>query len=279
MVLLRRAARSDRSEVSRTLARAPACFEPTRHRHADRLPVLKPREVSPKRLARVARPRFSEALRRRRRASDLEESVEGLTYLETIAVKAPTRRLYSRLWAEFINAAAERDWLPLATHRIDDHLAAEILDEWFFEGLALDDGSKLIAATKHMVPAFRRQGPVRLPRAERALTAWRKASPERQRAPLPRLAAAAMVAYAATVLAEPKIAAKWLLAFDTYLRPGEIDRLKVEQIVPPCDMSAEGTYGLWSVLIHPLRDLCPGKTGLFDEAVLIDDVSLAPLLK
>lgn len=232
MVLLRRTARCDRSEVIRTLGGAPACFEPTRRRHADRLPVLKPQKVSPKRLERAMRPRFSEALRRRRRASDLEQSVEGLTYLETIAVKSPTRRLYSRLWAEFMTAAAGRGWLPLATHRIDDHLA-EILDDWFFEGFAPDDGSKLIAATKHMVPALRRQGPVRLPRAERALTAWRKASPARQGAPLPWLAAAAMIAFAATDLAEPKIAAKWLPAFDTYLRAGEIDRLKVEQIAPP----------------------------------------------
>lgn len=171
--------------------------------------------VSPKRFAPTLRPRFSDALRRRRMAANLEEPLEGLTYLETVAVKATTRRLHRRLWGRFMETAAEGHWLPIVTTSVDDHLAA-LLDEWFFEGLPPDDGSKLIAAIKHMVPALRRQGPVCLPRSERALTAWRKAAPARQRAPLPWLAAAAMFAYAAAmVLGVPQIAAKWTIAFDT----------------------------------------------------------------
>lgn len=108
------------------------------------------------------RPRFADALLRRRRAADLGQSFDGLTYLETIAVKAPARRLYLRLWEQFMGIAATRVWLPLVPTSIDDHLAI-VVDEWLSEGLPPGDGSKLIAAVKHMVPALRRQGPVRLP--------------------------------------------------------------------------------------------------------------------
>lgn len=69
-----------------------------------------------------------------------------------------------------------------------------------------------------------------------------------------------------------------MIAFDTYLRPGEIDAIKVGQVVPPRDLSAEGTYELWSILVHPITEMRPGKTGLYDEAVLIDDPTIAPVL-
>lgn len=130
-----------------------------------------------------------------------------------------------------------------------------------------------------MIPALRRQGVLRLPRAERALAAWRKAAPPRQRTPLPWLAVSAMVCYVATVLQQPRIAAKWLVAFDTYLRPGELDALTIWQLVPPCGVSTLGTYGLWSILGHPAELKIPSKTNLFDEAVLIDDPLLAPLFE
>lgn len=101
------------------------------------------------------------------------------------------------------------------------------MDTWFFGGRDAEEGSKLIAAMKHAIPALRRHGCMRLPRAERGLAAWRKLAPGRQRAPLPWLAVSAIVCYVSTVRQKPWIGAKWLLMFGTYLRPGEMDNLQV----------------------------------------------------
>lgn len=49
--------------------------------------------------------------------------------------------------------------------------------------------------------------------------------------------------------------------------------------MPLCGLTTEGTHGLWCIPIHPVRDMRPGKTGLYDEAVLIDDVTIAPQLQ
>lgn len=158
--------------------------------------------------------------------------------------------------------------------RIDDRL-----DESYFEGRSVDEASMLISAANHAVPELRRAGGrQRLPRADRALQSWRTAAPPKQRVPLPWLAVAAMICCTTSVLRMPRLAAKWLVAFDTYLRPGEMIGLRIRQLVPPCSLLTEGTYGLRSILIHPATANKPGKTGLLDEAVLMDDVSLEPFL-
>ena len=60
-----------------------------------------------------------------------------------------------------------------------------------------------------------------------------------------------------------------LMQFRTYLRPGEMARLKVKQLVPPA-LTAGAAYSSWGLLLHPVEDRVPGKTGLYDEAVVYD---------
>ena len=56
-----------------------------------------------------------------------------------------------------------------------------------------------------------------------------------------------------------------LLAFVTYLRPGEVMKLHVRDLVPPV-----GSTNVWSLILHPLERETPLKTGEFDETALFD---------
>lgn len=263
--------------VVRTLKRGRLPQSDVRPPRRGRLPAWTASPSTLEVLVPAPRPRYAASLRRRALADAMSHRLPGLSFLESAAVGAPTRRLYYRLWQEFIAFADLAGWLPLELERVDDNLTI-VMDTWFFEGRDAEEGSKLIAAVKHAVPALRRHGTMRLPRAERGLAAWRKISPGRQRVPLPWLAVAAMVCYVSTVLQRPWIGAKWLLMFDTYLRPGEMDSLQVSQLVSPCGLNNQGTYGVWTVLLHPSDGGRPGKTGLLDETVIIDDHRLNPLM-
>jgi hypothetical protein len=64
----------------------------------------------------------------------------------------------------------------------------------------------------------------------------------------------------------------------TYMRPGEIAHLTVDQLVSPI-RAAGLRYQLWGIVLSPASRGMPGKTGVFDESSLIDfDLWLAPFL-
>ena len=55
--------------------------------------------------------------------------------------------------------------------------------------------------------------------------------------------------------------------YRTYLRPGTCDRLKVKQLIPP---QAAAGLPYWALVVNPVEDRIPGKTGLYDSSVLWD---------
>ena len=60
-----------------------------------------------------------------------------------------------------------------------------------------------------------------------------------------------------------------LVQFTTYLRPGVCDALLVQQMVP-AKLAGLGLH-LWAIHLYPAELLAPGKTGGYDEAVVIDN--------
>ena len=46
-------------------------------------------------------------------------------------------------------------------------------------------------------------------------------------------------------------------------------KLRVKQLVPPQPMAGQA-YQEWGLLLNPVEDRTPGKTGLLDEAILLD---------
>ena len=195
-----------------------------------------------------------------------ERAFPRLSFLENVAVKAPTLRSYTlriRLFTEWCSSRRVQWTTDIGL----DSALVEYLDELFFKGMSADDGSKLIAGLKYFLPSLSRTGPASLPRAVRALTGWRKTAPTAERLPLPLVCLAAMVG---TIIysGDLEMGRRWWLQFATYMRPGEVDNLKVENIVSP--LRAAGLrYRHYGIVLHRHEDL-PGKTGLRDEAILLD---------
>jgi hypothetical protein len=161
------------------------------------------------------------------------------------------------------------DW---QTDLLLDHWLVVWFDELFFRGHPVADGTKALAAIKYYVPRVSRTGPGSLPRALRAVASWTKAAPPRQRLPLPAVVLAAMVGAVMSSgwIHAQETALRWWLAFRCYLRPGESDKMTVSSLVAPSS-AAGPQYVCWGLHLHPAE--CgglPGKTGLFDEAVLFD---------
>ena len=109
------------------------------------------------------------------------------------------------------------------------------------------------------------------------MTAWRKLAPTAQRLPLPWAVLCAMLGAAVRIFQARDLAAKWLFMHHTYVRPGEADALKVRQLIPPTP-AAGPAFSAWGVLLAPTEDAKPGKTGVFDEAIKVDDPRLWPVL-
>ena len=73
-------------------------------------------------------------------------------------------------------------------------------------------------------------------------------------------------------------ALRWWLQCRLYLRPGESDKLKVRSLVRPT-MEAGTQYRFWGVHLHPQgQGSEPGKTGLWNEAVMMDSEEKVGLL-
>jgi hypothetical protein len=60
-----------------------------------------------------------------------------------------------------------------------------------------------------------------------------------------------------------------LFCFELYLRPGEVRKIRVMDLVPPV-RSADPSSRTWSVVLHPMELEEPSKTGEFDETVTFD---------
>lgn len=64
-------------------------------------------------------------------------------------------------------------------------------------------------------------------------------------------------------------ALRLFIQFVTYMRPGECSQLLVKQLVRP-QGSVNQSFNFWAILLHPMEDLTPGKTGIFDGSVVLD---------
>ncbi len=189
-----------------------------------------------------------------------------LTYLEVTSVTAGTLKDYRQRLTELYSWAFNHGHQWTSPEELDSVLV-QLFDVWFWEGLPVDRGTKLIAALKF----FRVLDPtlaelMTLPRSSRALKAWTRAAPPNQRLPLPYVALVAIVGFALW-------RGEWMTAvclyfqFRTYLRPGACDALKVKQLIRP-----QPAAGLpyWALVVNPVEDRIPGKTGLYDSSVLWD---------
>ena len=69
---------------------------------------------------------------------------------------------------------------------------------------------------------------------------------------------------------QPRLAVLTLVAFVLYLRPSEALRITGRDLVRPL-VGGCPSARKWSVVLHPLENLTPSKTGQYDECLLFDN--------
>ena len=115
-------------------------------------------------------------------------------------------------------------------------------------------------------------GGLAFPLAKQNLKGWRCREPAFSRDPIPW---EALVILCVEMLnmnthISALCAAASILTFDAYLRPSETVSLTRANVVPP---AGRGKYGQWAVIVAPSHSAVrPGKTGEYDDTVIVGDI-------
>ena len=164
------------------------------------------------------------------------------------------------------------DWMGaaaiLATNTAElDAAGCEYLEHLFFEGYNHDAGDRLLASLWYCLLLLTTLGKAALPWMQRSLRGFRRLAPGTSRAPLPYLAAIALIA-AAFHLGEMLFGVALLVQFIGHLHPHELLVLTARHIVPPSIREP----GKWGVLIVPEEFAVCSKTQQYDENIGLDGV-------
>ena len=120
------------------------------------------------------------------------------------------------------------------------------------------------------LPEYKTPKMTGLPNTKQSLQGWRKLDPPKSRLPLPWPVVCLMVKEAFKQR-QTQLGLMMLLAFNAYLRPGEIEKLRVQDLVPPATKQKS-----WSLVLHPFEEGIPSKTGEFDETLMLDRFLILP---
>ncbi|CAK0850032.1 unnamed protein product [Prorocentrum cordatum] len=200
----------------------------------------------------------------------------GLSSLERLAIRPSSETLYRSLVKGFQDhcLGLALDWHERPTL---DGLLVDFFNGLHLEGLGPDVGSGTLAALAHFLPGLGRSGATLLPRASRAVLGWRRRAPPFTRLPMPRAAMGAIVGY---LIHRGLLRAALLtaVAHVCYLRPQEMMQVRARHLIAPAVMAGPA-YQYRSILLRDSALLQAGKTGVYDDAVVIDmDAWLCPAL-
>ena len=191
--------------------------------------------------------------------------------MEASSVRPETQRRYRRYLsclAEFLRLHT----LPRLSNGAWDETLCEYFEALYLEGKGSATAANTLSALVWAQPSLGRPVRVALPRAHQAWKGWQLASPGSSRPPLPWVVAAAMAAHLAR-RGQHEAALCLLLLFTLYLRPSECLALHQFQLLEPLPALGPG-YDRWSVLVHARELGRPGKTGEFDDTVVLDQPDL-----
>ena len=176
--------------------------------------------------------------RRRQEAHGGVRPLPGRTVLETIVVRAPTKRSYLRRLAKLAWRSGMAIALTVTGAELDraqdriisflgqmnaaslDAAVAEHLNEEFFEGATGSEGSRLLAALAWAFASVGKQVS-NLPRARTCSVALRRLAPGESRLPVPE---SLLFVVANELISRGKLqqGVAVLVAHHCYLRPGEL---------------------------------------------------------
>ena len=185
------------------------------------------------------------------------------TTCEKIVVLPATEKDYKQRLVEL------EDWrkgetLPPAEHTTTAmYYLLDYTDAQFFSGLSHSDASKTWAAMNHLMPDVQRY-PNLCKRIHSATQGFGKRAPAESRDAPPEEAWMAIIGW---MLAHNYFleALGELVRYISYMRPGEGDSMLVNQLVAPSKPHLP-----WGILLAPTEGLKPGKTGEYDESLLLD---------
>ena len=199
------------------------------------------------------------------------------SHLEGISIGSASMSTYTTFVQEFIVMCSVM-FLDWQTDEELDAVIVYILDRMFFNDRPAHDASTMVAALRWYLPRFRRCGAGHLPRTVIALSSYAKRRPGNQRLPLPWVVVCAMIGVL-ILRGFRSMALHIAIAFWGYLRPSESDRITVGNLIPPTVL-AGNQYVEWGILLFPSQEERPGKTGNFDESIVLEGFNtLAPLLQ
>ena len=196
--------------------------------------------------------------------------------LESKSVGSVTQKRYLMCYKEFTAWCAEEE-PAVGTVQEVDLAATAFLDYRYLEGDQSHVGSYLLAAINFVRTDFAAQPKEGLARLRRAVKGSLKTCPPQSRVPLPWEWAAGLAA-----IMQQKghfdSAAALLIGFDTYIRPGALLKVRLDDVLQP--VAATG-LNRWGIQLHPQERGVLSKTGTMDDTVIFGnfDVDVVPLLK
>ena len=231
-------------------------------------------------------------VRRRQEAHGGVRPLPGRTVLETIVVRAPTRRSYLRRLAKLARRCGMAIALDVTGEELDrtqdriilflgqmcsanlDAAVADHLNEEFFEGTTGSEGSRLLAALAWAFASVGKQV-CNLPRSRTCSIALRRLAPGESRLPVPE---SLLFVVANELIARGRLqqGVAVLVAHHCYLRPGELSRTTWQMVHPP--VSASGPGATVTIVLHPFELGVSSKVGEFDETIKVDWPPLAAAL-
>jgi integrase len=183
------------------------------------------------------------------------------------SVGAACRKKYLDSWNRLKATTGLRDQRNMKASVLDQALC-RMLNIMFSDGEDLSHAQYMLAASLFFNPHLKSSKQMALPLTKQTLQCWKKLDPPKARLPLPWEAVCGLVELS-FLEGQREIGLMMLLCFCLYLRPGEVTRLRVQDLVPPVHGSGGGGAE-WTAILHPLEEHIPSKTQEYDETVSFD---------
>lgn len=187
--------------------------------------------------------------------------------LQWSSVTAATRATYLRHWSQFSNWSLQMG-LALGSSDEVDRALTLYLEECYLDGSDLSLGRYVVAAVTFVRPDLRSPAMQKLPGTKQSLQGWRNLCPPQSRLPVPWEVACLVSAWAFKQKLW-QMGVGLLLMFAMYLRPAELCRLKVRDVVFP-NARLRRRHQKTVVTLHSFEDGIPSKTHEFDETIELD---------
>ena len=191
----------------------------------------------------------------------------NMTTLMQAAVQPRTLETYRRHWIDFNTWCRDRRLGISSPAEIDLSLSL-YMEEMYLDGYDLSFGRYALAAMTFFRPELKSPKMQALPRCKQSMQGWRNLMPPQARLPIP-WEVTCLIAAWALKRGMVQMAVGLLLAFAMYLRPSELCRIHVKDVVIP-DKSLRRRHKHLVVTLHPFEGGIPSKTHEFDETIILD---------